>query len=346
MKVLIVGQGIAGTALADELEQRGCEVYIIDSGIDKSASQVAAGIFNPIINKRFTLSWMADQLLPCAHQYYTNFELRFNAHIRYPFSSYLIFENATHANEWSIREGEKEVKKYISDDVPQDIPTEVIHPLGGLLINGAGYLNTKLYIELFRKHILKQSRFIDAIFDISKLEILREYNIYQGERYDKVVFCEGWKGMQNPLFPQVKYKPAKGEVLTFEMKDLACNYILLKGKYIAPLGDGLYKIGATYDWNYLDTQCTEEGRRQLEKGIHEMLKGDYKMIDHEAGVRPTIADRRPVVDVHPDHSNIYIFNGMGTKGVMIAPWFAKQLADVMMGVGLLSAEVGLARFKD
>src|SRR5450432_409066 len=72
---IIVGQGLAGTVLGITLEQKGCSVFIIDKKKENSASRVAAGIYNPVVFKRLTLSWMAKQLIPFAESFYREAEL-------------------------------------------------------------------------------------------------------------------------------------------------------------------------------------------------------------------------------------------------------------------------------
>jgi glycine/D-amino acid oxidase-like deaminating enzyme len=68
---LIIGQGLAGSLLAWELIQRGCTVVIVDNGRE-NASQVAAGLINPVTGMRFVKSVEVDHLLPMAKQYYSH----------------------------------------------------------------------------------------------------------------------------------------------------------------------------------------------------------------------------------------------------------------------------------
>jgi len=69
------------------------------------------------------------------------------------------------------------------------------------------------------------------------------------------------------------------------------------------------------------------------------------VVMHKAGIRPTVKDRRPFLGAHPDHNNLYVFNGLGTKGVSLAPYFAKHLVDHMVDGVELMKEVSIGRFE-
>jgi glycine/D-amino acid oxidase-like deaminating enzyme len=53
-------------------------------------------------------------------------------------------------------------------------------------------------------------------------------------------------------------------------------------------------------------------------------------MEHFAGVRPTVKDRRPLVGTHAEYSAIHILNGLGTRGVMLGPSMAKANARKMI----------------
>src|SRR5687768_9443239 len=72
--ILIVGQGLAGTWLAWELERAGISFEVVDAGHGKAASSLAAGIINPITGRRFVKSWRIETLLPAAGVAYREME--------------------------------------------------------------------------------------------------------------------------------------------------------------------------------------------------------------------------------------------------------------------------------
>ena len=69
--------------------------------------------------------------------------------------------------------------------------------------------------------------------------------------------------------------------------------------------------------------------------LKKVIQTPYTIIDHSAGIRPTVKDRRPLVGIHSEHKQLAVLNGLGTRGVMMAPSMAKQL------YGFLEEEIGL-----
>jgi glycine/D-amino acid oxidase-like deaminating enzyme len=69
---------------------------------------------------------------------------------------------------------------------------------------------------------------------------------------------------------------------------------------------------------------TEEVKPELIDRIKEIITCDFEIVQHFAGVRPTVKDR--------DHwwepiKNYCILNGLGTRGVMLGPAMAKALYE-------------------
>ena len=111
-----------------------------------------------------------------------------------------------------------------------------------------------------------------------------------------------------------------------------------------PIGNHLFKVGATYEWNDLNDLSTEKAKQELITKINAVVSSPYKIISHEAGLRPSVVDRRPEIGPHPLYKHFYVFNGLGTKAVMIAPFFAKQFVDYLQNKALIDADVNSNRF--
>jgi glycine/D-amino acid oxidase-like deaminating enzyme len=72
--ILIVGQGLAGSLLAWELECAGISFVIADRGHSTAATLAAAGIINPITGRRLAKSWRIDVFHPFARATYRALE--------------------------------------------------------------------------------------------------------------------------------------------------------------------------------------------------------------------------------------------------------------------------------
>jgi glycine/D-amino acid oxidase-like deaminating enzyme len=104
-------------------------------------------------------------------------------------------------------------------------------------------------------------------------------------------------------------------------------------------------VGATYEWNDLTENPSEQGKTFLIEKLNDILNSEYEIINHEANIRPTTKDRKAIVGEHYDHKNMFILNGLGTKGVMHAPYLAKQLlAHINLGSDI-EKEINIKRFQ-
>mgnify|MGYP001318118610 CR=1 FL=1 len=75
----------------------------------------------------------------------------------------------------------------------------------------------------------------------------------------------------------------------------------------------------------------DEGKRELLEAIKPALVSsiseNFEVVNHESGLRPTSHDRRPYVGELENNPGIFILNGLGTRGVLVAPSMVKKLVD-------------------
>lgn len=106
----------------------------------------------------------------------------------------------------------------------------------------------------------------------------------------------------------------------------------------------MYRVGATYKWKDKTNAPTEECKLELLQKLNTFLKCPYEVVDHVAGIRPTVSDRKPLVGRHPEYKNMYLLNGLGSRGVMIAPMASMQLYALIEDKRALDPEMDLSRF--
>jgi glycine oxidase len=114
--------------------------------------------------------------------------------------------------------------------------------------------------------------------------------------------------------------------------------------FILPLGKDLYKIGATYNWYDKSSTPTEEGKAELVLKLNEVITCEYTIVEHQAGIRPTVKDRKPIIGTHPQYERLHILNGLGTRGVMLGPFMAKTLYDHIESNKSIPKEIDIKRF--
>lgn len=327
MKVdtIIVGQGIAGTALAYRLMQRDLSFVVIDGADPNAASKVASGLINPITGRNFVKSWMIDDLLPEAVSFYRSLSDLLGDTFIGDKPIIRSLDGAKQENQWYSRLSQPEYQSYI----PQEYTGRDYEPyfdetfsFGQVL--GSFNVSSRSLIAAFNAYLLKSGRLYASTFDHDLLGIAD--GIHYGDISAKrIIFAEGWRGATNPLFAYLPWRPAKGEVLICRIPDLPIDDIVKFHKFLVPLGDDLFWVGGTYEWDSADDKPTTSKREELIQYLDRYLKVSYEVVDHLAGIRPATKYRKPFIGSHPMHDNVHIFNGLGTKGFSLAPYWSNYL---------------------
>lgn len=345
LDVLVIGQGLAGSCLAYALLHAGKSVAIIDDGAPTTASAVGAGIMNPLVFRYITQSWRATTYLPKAKAFYQSIESQFGHKLLHKLPiARLLSENEYRL--WERRAAEDKIQAWTDAQLrfPFD-GSQIDYPFGAVLIDAAR-ADMALFTELMRTFFASKGIVVRAKFDHCRLITDKNGFVFDGISAKNLVFCEGQHAVMNPLFGFVPFRPVKGELLTLRIPRLPETHIINRGVFVLPLGNHLFRVGSNYDWDDLRPLPTEKTRNSLLEKLKVFLKLPYEVVDHQAGIRPSVADRRPVVGRHPVYDNIYILNGLGTKGAMLAPAMSEQLINLMvMGVEV-DAEVNVGRFWD
>ncbi len=341
---LIAGQGLAGTVIAHLLLERGRKICIIDEPSLSSSSKVAAGLFNPVVFKRLVKSWMAEEQLHFAEDFYPKMEVLLKARFFYKKELVKIFAEEQEKTLWEKKRS-AELSTYLSAIQAGSAVGDSIHAEQGYaFVSCAGYLDVPLFLELSRNYFLAQNLILHEKFNHALLTFSDEMVTYRSLGAKRILFCEGHLAASNPWFSWMPFNLAKGEVLTVKIPGYTVDKVVNKGIFILPLGNGLYRVGSTFAWDKLDELPTEAGKADLIQRLEKVLKLPYEIMDHRAGIRPTVINRRPLIGVHPKHPALCMFNGMGSKGVMIAPLFADHfIAHLQEGV-MLNPEVDIRRF--
>ncbi len=343
---IIVGQGLAGSILAITLIKKGYSVCLIDEQKDTSSSKVAAGIWNPIVFKRLTKSWFADEVIPELYTFYKYCESKLETRLIYQKTIIKELVNDNEEKFW-LKQVEKN-KPYLDKTIVENLNitnTDFISKSASVL--SSGHLDVNTFLNSVCQFLLRHQVFISEFFDYTQLVITANEVKYKKLTATQIIFCEGYKVSNNPHFNWIPLKPAKGEVLIIKMDHFVLNdHIINKGIFILPLGNQLYKVGATYDWDDLTEIPTFNKKQELINKFSELITCPYTIISHQAGIRPSAIDRRPIIGGHPNYKNMFVFNGFGTKAVMLAPYFAMHLLEHILHKKDLLKEVDLKRFKN
>lgn len=340
---LIVGQGICGTFLAWQLQRAGRSFIMIDEAAPDAASRVASGIINPITGRRVVKTWMIDELMPYACKVYREIEEWLSVECFRETAIVDCFPSAQ--MRLAFLERLENEPHYLSLPANENDRLEQLnYGLGYGMISPSYLVDLPALLAAFRKKV-SGACLLEERFDLNLLSAGEEGIRYGDITAERILFCDGRNGTENPLFERLPWALSKGEALIVEIPDLSREYIYKKGISIAPWQKDLFWVGSSYEWNFDDDQPTEAFRIRTTQLLRDFIKLPFKVVDYKASLRPGTLERRPFVGWHPLNPRIGIFNGMGTKGCSLAPYFAAQLAEnITQGLPILPA-ADIGRFK-
>ena len=342
---IIIGQGLAGTLLAFFLLEQGQNILIIDNFTEGGSSKIAAGVVNPVTGRRIVKSWRIDDFLPFAKKTYQRLENQYNIKIWHDTSIIRTLKNAEDENDWLLRSSWADYQPFCKHILPPSVFLDKIKPFYGYgEIQQAAQVDLSRLLSFFTEKwlnegILRQEKFVyeDVITDEKGV-------FYKNFKAKKIVFCEGAAAVKNPFFNYLPFNLDKGELLIVKIPNAGFTKIFKNNISIVPLKEkDHYWVGATNEWNSVHDLPTDEKKELIIKELREILTVDFEIIDHKAAFRPTVKDRRPLLGFHPHHPNLAIFNGLGTKGASLAPYWAEHFMSVLLWGEKLEHDVDIQR---
>lgn len=341
---IVVGQGLAGSLLSYFLIDKGKRVRVYDHPNKPKASRVAAGIFNPFTGRKLVKTWFADELFPYLLDFYRRLEQRLEIKLLHELPMYRPFLSIREQNEWGGRFFEPGYSSYIDSIVSQeDHLSEVENPLGGMMMKQCGYVDISKLIDSIGRLLYQLNSLKRESFSIEGLHIESNGVKYQEISASRIVFCDGPYLTNNKYFNWLPIRPVKGELLEINLEK-PIDFIINRGVFVLPVDGAYCKVGATFDNHHLDWNETSKAKDQLVMKLEKLLKVPYKIVGQKAGIRPASADRRPFIGNHPEFEPLAVFNGLGTKGVSLAPYLIEQFFEFMENGIPLLPDVSISRY--
>ena len=376
LNFLIIGQGLAGTLTGYRLEQAGHTVHYADAPGQTAASDVAAGIVNPITGRRFVKSWMIDELVPRAKALYEELEQLLGRKIWYEQPLIRTLYNRGDLNDWQARSADAGYAAYMEDHpATGSIPTLTAPVFAYAGVRHAARVDVSGLVLAVRKKLAQEGRLITEKIDYARIapllgaaspppdpgpvrHALVPHSSSGGgaaagakmvserqHHYDHVICCEGWRARYNPYFNYLPHGGNKGEVLIVKTKAPVLDRMFKHRVFLVPLANDTYWVGATSENQFADDAPTPSNYNFLKDRLAEILTGtEYEFIGHRAAVRPTVKDRRMFIGQHPEMPGLWILNGLGTKGASLAPMGSQWLVEAILEGKDIPAEVNIRRF--
>jgi glycine/D-amino acid oxidase-like deaminating enzyme len=342
---IIVGQGLAGTVLAHALHKEGKTILVAEDESPDAASRVAAGLYNPVTGKRMVKTWKANDLFPFLEMFYKEMEDQLGENFLHELPIYKPFGSIEEQNHWISQTSFADIKDLVDTSVPASKYAQFIdNKYGGFETLRSGYLDVWKMVSLYKLFLIENDLYVKNKFDPLDMVFHEDCVEWNNIKAKKIIFCEGYKATLNPYFNWLPFVLAKGELITVKMDNADINGIINKGVFVIPLGKGEFKVGATYQWDYKDNNISDSAEKELSQKLEMLMKVPFKVIKQECGIRPTVKDRKPFIGLHPQYKFLGIFNGLGTKGVSLAPFYATMFCRFLEYGEELDHDINIDRF--
>lgn len=340
---IIVGAGIAGISFAETAINNDKSVVVFENE-SQNSSRIAAGLYNPVILKRFSEVAQAKEQLALGAFFYQNIEKKVGAILDFKLPILRKFFSIEEQNNWFAAADKIKLAPFLSLDILFKNYEFIQAPFGYGVVLQTGYVATGDLLERYYGYLGKKQLLYRETFDYSLIHQFDDHVSYKTIRARHLVFAEGFGIHANPFFNHLPLDGTKGELIVIKAPKLNLEEIINTSVFILPLGNDLYKVGATYNWKDKTSTPTADGKTELVDRLREIIICNFEVVSHEAGIRPTVRDRRPLIGTHPQYPRLHILNGLGTRGVMIGPWVAKELFDSIEYQIPLSKENNIQRF--
>ncbi len=327
--VILVGQGLAGSCLAWRLLERGQRILVIDRDEAVTSSKIAAGLMTPIVGQRFTLSWRFSEFHDAALPFYRGLEDRSGSQLLRSRRYVRVFRDEQERDRCESRlpEMPAALGAHLFPAGADELGS--FHaPWGGFYLPEVMQLDAATFLKVTRNHLEERSCFRAGQLQHDEPMQHDDDGVSLprfGVRASRVIYCGGADDRFVPRFTALKFLPAKGEILSVKTSVFSVDTILSSGIWLAPSGPDTYRLGATYDSQNLNQHPTEGGRKWLLGRLGELVSDSaVEVVDHQAAVRPALDDQKPILGLCPSEPRIGIFNGLGSKGSLQAPWLAEH----------------------
>jgi glycine oxidase len=339
---VIIGAGIAGLSVADALMLKGYRCAVVDSKHPGSgASGAPRMLINPAAGRRAKMSHQAKAALPAVIdllqrvQGFSNENFyEENGVIRpalYPEIG-LDFKKSPEKYNWP----EGWISWLNEVEFQKNYPV-FKNQHGGLLIHKAITVEGSTYIKNLSGYL--KSTGLETFYntDVSYEKSDSGWFIYLNDgivlKTKNVICASGTSLADNPDWQYLNLHLIKGQTvtLTFDRR-LPLSHSISSLGYMAYMNKDPFElvVGSTYEHKFEHLNPDQKGYNYLLEKLESNLEGWSKHITHYeqwAGCRVTSKDKRPVIGEHPEHSGLYIFGALGSKGMVLGRYIAGKLAD-------------------
>jgi glycine oxidase len=349
MRVLIVGAGVIGVAVADALAQRGASVTVLDTrSPGRGASQASAGVLAPYTEAsgKTALFELCVQSLALYDDFLGSLTARTGRDVEHVRSGTvevaLTDDEAAHLKTARAWLTEHDIASEWLD--PQDLrmwePSVTPSALGALAIPSQGFVNVPAMVgALAQSARLAGATFVSPAEAIEVIPFKDRAEVRAGaERYsaDHVVIAAGsWsRRVRVANVPPLPVRPIRGQLLHLRWNrgPMPTRVVWGQDCYTVPWHDGTLLVGATVEDVGFDESSTVDGVRLLTTGVSRLIPdAQYAAVaDVRVGLRPATPDGLPLIGPLGSAPNVTLATGHYRNGILLTPLTARLVSAYVL----------------
>ena len=293
-----------------------------------TASRIAAGMFSSISGKRKTFDEAMYSKQKFAIDTFRQMEKLLGVEFLHEENIHHLFYSENEKAETLLRMHDENfsAQTELNTSSIENIKQE--H--GAIEIKNSGWIDCALMLDSYRNYLSASHCFSMADFKYDELEIKNEVFCYGDFEFTNIIFCEGYQKQKNPFFENENIVPCKGDMITLKYANHGNLKILKRnGCFLIPTNDETVKAGSTYLWNNDNEQLLPSGRSEIKNKVNDILSDEFEIINHQTAIRPTTKNREVIAKQHSEYKNMFMLNGLGTKGIIQAPYFANYISELI-----------------
>ncbi|MEC7814775.1 MAG: bifunctional tRNA (5-methylaminomethyl-2-thiouridine)(34)-methyltransferase MnmD/FAD-dependent 5-carboxymethylaminomethyl-2-thiouridine(34) oxidoreductase MnmC [Pseudomonadota bacterium] len=346
--IVIIGAGIAGATLARNLAERGRAVILIDQqGPGAGASGNAQGALYVKLGIDYNAQTeLAATAFSFAQRYYAPWHL----HFWHPTG---LLQLAGNVNESDRQARFNERNQYPRDlvypvsTVTAAANTGVDLPSGGLWFPGAGWLEPARACQVLCDHSGIRRVFDQRVTHIEQRDGHWRLTLTSGEEQSAAALVMAAGPASASLLPsgdQLRLKAIRGQVTRISESEYHLPHAVICGnRYLNPIHQGWAITGATFDLHDENPEPTDASDRENLRELEAMLPALKKRpeqssasMESRVAFRCTTHDYLPAAGPLPaadgsPQAGLFLFTGLGSKGLSWAPLLAEYLGDLITG---------------
>src|SRR5690606_38370853 len=300
-------------------------------------------VFNATVLKRFTAAWNAADFYPFAFDFYGKLSEKVQKEIFVKTPILRIFKSVEEQNNWTVASDKKELQDFLSSEFLKNNNTSIKAPLGFGEVLGTAQINAGILLDEYRTLLISKDALLSEEFQYEEIQQKENSVLYKNISAKKIIFCEGSKVIENPFFPKNAIIGNKGEYVIIKAPNLKLDVMLKGSMYIIPLGNNQYKVGATYSRDDYSLNATEEAKEEILSKVKTFINCPFEVISQTSGIRPTTKDHRPLLGNFEENKNLIFYNGLGSRGFLMAPLLSEILYNHLEKGIPLSKEIDIKR---